>query len=68
MNTNEFAEKVHADQKVVRKFLREVTPRDSHPGRGHRWELPTTKRDLNKLTAQFEKWQGAHTRQSQKAS
>jgi hypothetical protein len=64
MDTNAFAEKVHADGKTVRKFLRATTPKDEQPGRGHRWELPNRKRDLQKLTIRYEKWAELHTRHS----
>jgi hypothetical protein len=59
----ELADTLHSDPKTVRKFLRTITPRDKQPGRGHRWELPAGKRDLTRLTKQFNDWREAHTRQ-----
>jgi len=59
---SEFAEQVHADPKTVRKFLRSLTPKEQQPGRGHRWELPGGKRDVNRLNKQWTEWSAAHTR------
>lgn len=58
----ELAEQLHTDPKVLRKFLREVTPREAQPGRGHRWELPAGKRNMTRLQKQFDVWAAAHTR------
>lgn len=67
MNTttpSELAQELHTDPKVVRKFLRSMTPKDQQPGRGHRWAVPAGKRDMNRLRKQFDEWAAAHTRQT----
>lgn len=53
---NQFAERVDSTGREVRKFLRSVTPRDEQPGKGSRWALPATKRELTKLEKQFKDW------------
>ena len=60
----ELAEVVHTDDKRVRKFLRDVTPRENQPGRGKRWALPGGKRNLQRLQKQYDAWAAAHTRTS----
>ena len=52
----QFAGTVNSDPKTVRKFLRSITPRDDQPGKGSRWELPTSKREVAKLQKQFREW------------
>lgn len=52
----EFATEVDSDGRTVRKFLRSVTPTDEHPGKGSRWVLPGTAREVNKLKKQFADW------------
>ena len=52
----QFAEIVGSDGRTVRKFLRSVTPREEHPGKGSRWSLPGTKREVGKLQKQFNEW------------
>lgn len=56
MTPAEFASEVNSDGRTVRKFLRSITPKDEQPGKGSRWELPATKRDLAKLTKGFRDW------------
>ncbi len=51
-----FAELVSSDGRTVRKFLRSITPKDEQPGKGSRWALPGTKRDITKLQKQFNTW------------
>lgn len=55
----EFAEVVKSDGRTVRKFLRSITPKDEQPGKGARWSLPGTKRDVEKLQKQFREWSEA---------
>lgn len=55
----EFAEQVDSDGRTVRKFLRSITPKDEQPGKGSRWQLPGTKREVTKLTKQFHEWEAA---------
>lgn len=51
-----FAETVGSTGREVRKFLRSITPKESQPGKGSRWELPTGKREVAKLEKQFSGW------------
>lgn len=55
----EFAAEVGSDGRTVRKFLRSTTPREEHPGKGSRWALPGTKRDINRMKKQFNEWHAA---------
>lgn len=48
------------DQKLVRKFLRDITPEDSRPGRGSRWVVPGNKRELARLRKRFDLWSEHH--------
>lgn len=59
MTPTEFAAEVNSDGRTVRKFLRSITPKDEQPGKGARWQLPATKRDLTKLQKQFAEWTAA---------
>lgn len=54
-----FAETVDSTGREVRKFLRSITPKDDQPGKGSRWELPAGKREVTKLTKQFNEWKAA---------
>lgn len=56
MTPAEFAVEVDSDGRTVRKFLRSITPREDQPGKGSRWSLPTTKREVNRLKKQFAEW------------
>jgi hypothetical protein len=56
MTPAEFAVEVDSDGRTVRKFLRSITPRDEQPGKGSRWSLPATKRDITRLKKQFAEW------------
>ena len=52
----EFATEVGTDGRTVRKFLRATMPKESHPGKGARWALPGTAREVTKLKKQFGEW------------
>lgn len=56
MTPTEFAATVNSDGKTVRKFLRSITPKEEQPGKGSRWALPAGKREVTKLTKQFNEW------------
>lgn len=62
MNANQFAAKVHDDGKRVRKFLRDTTPKEMQPGRGHKWELPDSGREVTQLKRRYARWAKSHTR------
>jgi hypothetical protein len=57
LTTKEFAAAIGTDPKTLRKFLRDSTPRDQHPGKGSRWVLPGSKAVLAKARRDFAKWQ-----------
>ena len=59
MNTAEFAQELNTTPRVARKFLRSITPKDDQPGKGSRWDLPSTKREVTKLKKQFDSWKAA---------
>jgi len=52
----ELAEKFETDGRTVRKFLRSITPRDEQPGKGGRWSIDGTAKNVNKLRKQFSDW------------
>lgn len=56
MTPAEFAVEVDSDGRTVRKFLRATTPKEQHPGKGARWTLPGTAREVTKLKKQFGEW------------
>lgn len=62
MTPAEFAVEVDSDGRTVRKFLRATMPKETHPGKGARWSLPGTAREVNKLKKQFADW---HTSQDE---
>jgi hypothetical protein len=55
----EFAAEVGSTGREVRKFLRSITPREEQPGKGSRWSLPGTKREVTSLSKRFADWQSA---------
>lgn len=57
MTTKDFAAAIGTDPKTLRKYLRDSTPRDEHPGKGSRWVLPGTKTALTAARKGFAKWQ-----------
>jgi hypothetical protein len=59
MTPSEFAVEVKSTGREVRKFLRSITPREDQPGKGSRWELAGTKRDITALSKKFESWKTA---------
>lgn len=66
MTPAEFATEVNSDGRTVRKFLRSITPKESQPGKGSRWELPGTKREVTTLKNKFNSW--AATQAEEKAA
>ncbi len=59
MNTTEFAAELETTPRIARKFLRSITEKENQPGKGSRWELPETKREVSKLKKQFIDWDAA---------
>jgi len=52
----ELAVQFDTDGRTVRKFLRSITPRDEQPGKGGRWSIDGTAKNVNKLRKQFNDW------------
>lgn len=50
----EFALQVDSDARTVRKFLRDITPKDEHPGKGSRWAIEN--KSIRSLKTKFSKW------------
>lgn len=57
MTPKDLATEIGTDSRTLRKFLRDSTPRDEHPGKGGRWSLPADKRSITKFRKDFAKWQ-----------
>lgn len=66
MTPAEFAVEVESDGRTVRKFLRSITPKDEQPGKGARWALPGTKRDVARLKKQFSEWSAKQAEEAAK--
>lgn len=54
LSAKEVAAEMSVDARTFRKFLREITPKEDHPGQGGRWTF--TKGEATKLKKQFGKW------------
>lgn len=54
LSAKEVALELKTDARTLRKFLREITPKDEQPGQGGRWTF--TKGDVKKLSKQFTTW------------
>lgn len=54
LSAKEVAIELKTDARTLRKFLREVTPKEDQPGQGGRWTF--TKGDVKKLTKKFNDW------------
>lgn len=55
MTPAQFAETIGQSPRTVRKFLRHELP-DQAPGKGGRWSLPSSKREIGSLTKRFNAW------------
>jgi hypothetical protein len=55
----ELAEQFKTSSKEVRKFLRSITPREEQPGKGSRWAIDGSKKNLTALQKQFATWNQA---------
>lgn len=54
MSAKEVAQEFGTDARTLRKFLREVTPKEDQPGQGGRWTF--TKGEATKLRKKFDRW------------
>lgn len=54
LSAKEVARELGTDARTLRKFLREVTPKDDQPGQGGRWTF--TKGEVTKIKKKFDKW------------
>lgn len=50
----EFAETLETTARTARKFMRDVTPVEEHPGKGARWAIE--KKSVRSLKAKFARW------------
>jgi hypothetical protein len=57
MTTAQAAEKLETTPRELRKFLRSITPKDSQPGKGSRWNLEA--KQVNGMRKQFNDWKAA---------
>ncbi len=58
MTTTEVATAIDTTPRTLRKFLR---AEGQGVGKGSRYALPSTKRDLTALSKRFEEWTASHT-------
>lgn len=59
ITSNELAAELGTTPRTVRKFLRHITPRDEQPGKGSRWSIPGSKREVAALRKQYADWHKA---------
>lgn len=57
ITVTDLASKLDTDPRTARKFLRSITPADSHPGKGSRWSIEA--RDVRSLQSKFKKFEAA---------
>lgn len=62
ITTAEFASELGTDTRTARKFLRSITPKEEHPGKGSRWVLEGNKREITKMKKQFNEWTAAQAK------
>jgi len=60
IKVTELAQELEANPRIVRKFLRSITPKDEQPGKGGRWQIE--KRDVRSLKKKFSDFQAEHMR------
>jgi hypothetical protein len=53
----QLAEKLNSDPRSTRKFLRSITPKENHPGKGSRWVIDSS--TVPALRKQFKVWDEA---------
>lgn len=56
ITTTEFAEALETDTRTVRKFLRDITPKEEQPGKGSRWVIDGNKRSITAMKKRFAEW------------
>lgn len=66
LNIAELAETLDATPRTTRKFMRDVTPEDAHPGKGGRWAIE--KREVRSLKSKFSKWAEERAREAEEAA
>lgn len=59
MTTTELATSLDTTPRELRKFLRSDASGIESVGKGSRYALPSTKRDIARLTTRFTEWQDA---------
>lgn len=66
INISTLAETLDATPRTVRKFMRDVTPTEEHPGKGARWTIE--KREVRSLKSKFARWSEERAREAEEAS
>lgn len=66
INIAELATELDATPRTARKFMRDVTPDEAHPGKGGRWAIE--KREVRSLKTKFAKWSEERAREAEEAS
>jgi hypothetical protein len=59
MTPAELAPVLGTDSKTLRKFLRSCTPKEDQPGKGGRWSISATKKDITSMKKRFNEWNAA---------
>jgi len=59
ITTSELASELSTTARQARKFLRSITPREEQPGKGSRWAIDGSKRNLTALRKQYLVWDEA---------
>lgn len=59
LTPTELGSEFGTDGRTVRKFLRSITPREEQPGKGSRWAIDGSKRNVTRLQKQFNEWNAA---------
>lgn len=57
ITVSDLAQELGTDARTARKFLRDITPAEAHPGKGSRWSIE--KREVRSLKSKFTKWESA---------
>lgn len=57
INITELATELETSPRTARKFMREVTPAEEHPGKGGKWAIE--KRQVRSLRSKFTRWDEA---------
>lgn len=62
LSAKQVASMLDTDARTFRKFMREVTDPDDHPGQGGRWNFVDDEEEIGELSKKFAEWQGSKTK------